>query len=533
VSVSPLVSVIIPCYNHGQYLHESVGSARDQSYPNIEVLVVDDGSTDNTREVCQALGVAFIHQSNQGLSAARNTGIEHSKGDYLVFLDADDWLYPGAIETNVSHLLHRPDLAFVSGWHDKVDQNKNRIKQDNQVVVNEKHFEHFLQGNYIGMHAAVMYARWIFDHYKFDTSLKACEDYDLYLNISRAHLVLNHDTKIAAYRIHRDNMSGNIPFMLEHVLKVLKSKEGLLKSEEEKNAYTNGIKIWKDYYADQFYQSLRNKYFKMEKLPTVRDEQFLLQNSVKHYLKVKQLKLKATLKKILPERAKKYLSKKGHYRSYIPTPGNVKAGDLERSTPFSRNFGYDRGGPVDRYYIENFLTENKSIIKGRVLEIGDNAYTLQFGGNQIVKSDVLHVYQANETVTFVGDLTNGSNIPDDAFDCIILTQTLHLIYDFKAALHTCYRILKPGGSLLLTVPGITHIDSGEWREHWLWAFTDKAMQKIFSEVFPTGKADIKTYGNVYIATTFLYGMSLQEVNKELLNEHDPSYQVIISVKITK
>jgi ubiquinone/menaquinone biosynthesis C-methylase UbiE len=136
-------------------------------------------------------------------------------------------------------------------------------------------------------------------------------------------------------------------------------------------------------------------------------------------------------------------------------------------------------------------------------------------------------------VTFIGDLTNAPQIPSDSFDCIILTQTLHLIYDFKAALHTCYRMLKPGGTLLLTVPGITHIDKDEWKEYWLWAFTNKSMEKIFQETFPKANVDIQTYGNVYVASAFLYGLGLPEVRKDFLDKHDPSYQVIISVKATK
>lgn len=221
------------------------------------------------------------------------------------------------------------------------------------------------------------------------------------------------------------------------------------------------------------------------------------------------------------------------YPNFRPAVGTVRAGDFDRTTPFSTQFGYDRGGPVDRYYIENFLQAHTSAIRGRVLEIGDNAYTLQFGGTRVTQSDVLHIHSDNPKATFVGNLSDAPHIPDDSFDCIVLTQTLHLIYDMKGALRTCERILKPGGVLLLTVPGISHIDHDEWNENWLWSFTAASLGRLLSELFPPDQVTINTYGNVFIATAFLYGMGMGEVTKKQLDFRDPHYQVIITAKVIK
>ena len=254
---TPLVSVIIPCYNHGRYLPEAFASIWQQAYPAIEVIVVDDGSVDNTKEVTQNTPhVTYIYQSNQGLSAARNTGIKNSHGEYLVFLDADDWLLPGAIATNVEYLQQNEHLAFVSGTHDKVFED-GRIIEEVQEVKGD-YYCHLLRGNYIGMHATVMYRRWVFEKFQYDTSQRNCEDYDLYLKIARKHPVLHHTQKIAAYRFHSSNMSGNIPAMLHGVLKVLKRQEGVLENEAEKKAYKEGQSIWKEYYCNQLYQAIRS-----------------------------------------------------------------------------------------------------------------------------------------------------------------------------------------------------------------------------------------------------------------------------------
>lgn len=230
---------------------------------------------------------------------------------------------------------------------------------------------------------------------------------------------------------------------------------------------------------------------------------------------------------------KRSLYKLGLTNNYNPPVGQVSLGDLNRVTPLCNNFGFNRGGAIDRYYIENFLKEKAAYIKGDVLEIGDNYYTMLFGGKNVLKSDILHVDEKNEAATIIGDISNAPHIADHSFDCIILTQTLHLIYDFKEALKTCYRILKPGGSLLLTVPGITPIDHGEWNSTWYWSFTDMAMDRLATETFPSSNSKVEYFGNVLVASSFLYGLGLPELKKEQLDVKDPFYQVIITVHSIK
>lgn len=201
--------------------------------------------------------------------------------------------------------------------------------------------------------------------------------------------------------------------------------------------------------------------------------------------------------------------------------------------PFSIQFGYDRGGPIDRYYIEQFLQAESASIKGRVLEIGDNDYTVRFGGAKVIQSDVLHIDNSNPGATFVGDLSTSTDLPSDGFDCIVLTQTLHLIYHYTKALENCFRILKPGGTLLVTVPGISHIAQDRWGDYWLWAFTESSMKRMLSEIFSQQNVTVNTHGNVWVAAAFLYGMGLPEMGKENMDFHDPHYQVIITAKAVK
>jgi glycosyltransferase involved in cell wall biosynthesis len=540
-SSMPLVSVIIPCYNHGKYLPDAIQSVYSQNHPQIEIIVVDDGSIDNTRSVClEHPKVTYIYQQNSGLSAARNTGIKHSKGEYLVFLDADDWLLDKAVSNNLEVLLKDADIAFVSGGH-QVCYEDNHHSKIVQYEVNENQYCRLLEGNYIGMHATVMYRRWVFDTFMFDTSLPYCEDYDLYLRIARKYKVSHHTKLIAAYRMHSNNMSANQSIMLQYTLLVLNKNEKDIQTQSEKESKNRGIAIWKNYYSFRIYEHLQHQLYTKKKSKFYNTEiKTLRDNAPKLYVnfKIKQIlffmsginrTIKNTLKKVLPNKIVKSIQKV----SYNQSLNRVNLGDLNRTTPFSTQFGYDRGGPVDRYYIENFLAENASLIKGRILEIGDNEYTLKFGGDKIEKSDILHIDDSNKKATFIGDLSDAPHLPSDSFDCIVLTQTLHLIYDYKAAIETCYRVLKPNGTLLLTVPGISHIAQDEWRKYWLWAFTNASMERIMQEHFPGNNVSINTYGNVLVASAFLYGMGLPEMKKEQMDYHDPHYQVIITVRATK
>jgi SAM-dependent methyltransferase len=216
-----------------------------------------------------------------------------------------------------------------------------------------------------------------------------------------------------------------------------------------------------------------------------------------------------------------------------PSVGWVRFGSLRRVAPISRAFGFDRGLPVDRYYIERFLSAHAADIQGDVLEIGDNTYTRRFGAERVTKSDVLHVSEGNPEATIVGDLTCAEHISPDSFDCVILTQTLHLIYDVRAALKTLFRILKPGVVLLATFPGISQISNDCWRESWYWAFTHLSARRLFEEIFPSANVRVEVAGNVLAAIAFLHGLAAEELRQEELDYQDSHYEVSVLVRAVK
>jgi SAM-dependent methyltransferase len=220
-------------------------------------------------------------------------------------------------------------------------------------------------------------------------------------------------------------------------------------------------------------------------------------------------------------------------RPVTPPPGHVRFGDLRRTTPISPDFGYARGGPVDRYYIEGFLARHAADIRGRVLEVGDATYTHRFGGSRVVQADVLHIDPDAAGVTFVGDLADGSMLPDAAFDCIVLTQTLQFILDYMAALRTLERILVPGGVVLVTVPGITRLDDDASGATWHYSFSPHTLREVCDAVFGEGTATIESHGNVLSAIAFLHGLGYEELTTAELDEQHVRYSIVNAARVVK
>ncbi|HET7816888.1 MAG TPA: hypothetical protein VFK58_04860 [Sphingomicrobium sp.] len=204
-------------------------------------------------------------------------------------------------------------------------------------------------------------------------------------------------------------------------------------------------------------------------------------------------------------------------------------GAAARTSPLCPDFGGSRGTPIDRYYIERFLADHSADVRGRVLEVGDDSYSRRFGAGRVTKQDVL---QLNERpgATIAGDLGKPGLLPAASFDCIILTQTLQLIYELEIAVDNLRSALAPGGTLLVTVPGISAIDRFEWRDSWYWSLTGTALRRLIERAFDPDDVTIATYGNLYAATTFLQGACVQEVSRRKLDLVDPAYPVTVGAR---
>src|SRR5262245_15363561 len=205
--LSNVVSVVIPCYNHAEFLGDAIESIMAQTCARSEVVVVDDGSTDRSAEVASRYsGVRFLSQRNQGAGAARNTGLKHVLGEFVVFLDADDRLLPHAFEAGLQCFAAHPECALVAGRCVYMNRDGTPQHTRHDPAVERDHYLRLLTSNYIFTPATVMLrAEAVRRIGGFKTRVSGSEDYDLYLRIARNHPIWCHDQEVAEYRQHETN----------------------------------------------------------------------------------------------------------------------------------------------------------------------------------------------------------------------------------------------------------------------------------------------------------------------------------------
>jgi SAM-dependent methyltransferase len=206
-------------------------------------------------------------------------------------------------------------------------------------------------------------------------------------------------------------------------------------------------------------------------------------------------------------------------------------GLLMRTGPVSRSWGFDRGLPIDRYFIETFLDEHRRHISGRVLEVKDDGYTRRFGAT-VRHAEVLDIDPGNPAATVVADLADAPQITDASYDCLLLTQVLHQVYDLHAAVAECRRILRPGGTLLATMPSVSRCSS-EPRDTDYWRITPSAADRLFGDVFGTENVEVEAHGNAVLGASFLMGVAVQEVPARQLRRHDPRFPVLVTIRATR
>ena len=509
------VAVVLTTYNDFDYLREAVSSVIAQRHPANEMIVVDDGSDVSPAPLLAEFPqVILLRQSNGGLASARNLGLYFARSRYISFLDADDRLEPNAIEAGLACFARTPEAAMIYGGHRRIRADGTPITIDLFRAVGEDAYADLLMGNCVGMHAAVLYRRDVLVELGgFADGVSGCEDYELYLRLARTYAIGSHPEVVAEYRWHGGNMCRNRRKMLRGVLAVLDRHPGHTRAQRK--AWRTGQRNWRDWY-----EIGQIEMWEGEKL------QPSMKRTLRRWASAVVIETKSMLGNIR-------LRLRSRARPAWPPPlGTVDFGQLESTRPISLDFGWDRGTPIDRYYIETFLARRAADIRGRVLEVGDDGYSRRFGGCQITGQDVLHLDEKNPNATITGDLTQPGVLPDGAFDCIVFTQTFQLIFDLKQAVTRLHAALRPGGVLLLTVPGISPIERDEWGDCWCWALTAVSIRKLFEPHFGT-ELEIRVDGNVFAATAFLQGVALEEIDRAKLDVHDPAYPVIITLRARK
>jgi glycosyltransferase involved in cell wall biosynthesis len=538
--VIPAVSIITIFLDAAAFLQEAIVSVFEQRFHDWELILVDDGSSDGSSDIARRHArehpervryVAHDGHANLGMSASRDLGVRHATGRYVAFIDADDVWMPNKLEEQVAILDAQPEAAMVYGLAEYWSSWSAPRDGDSLPPAGGTDYVHelgvpsralirppaLITRFFIAQDAAIpgptsVLVRRDAIHQVggFETSFRAAyEDQAFYAKICLRFPVIGVDTSWDRYRLRPRSATGG--------------------DEDSPGAYADRARFldWLSHYLTE--QGVRDPAM----LRALRIERWRSHHPRLARAAGRARRLAGVVaRRILPARVRRRAGGRGAARA--PTVGKVRFGDLRRRDPISRAFGFDRGQPIDRYYIEGFLSANAADIRGRVMEIGDPSYTQRFGGGRVTAIDVLDTSADNPRATIVGDLTDHRGLPTDAFDCIVLTQTLQFVYDIHAAVRTLLRLLRPGGIVLATVPGISPIsryEADRWGHHW--NLTVQSAARLFGTVFGPENISVAGHGNVLAAVAFLEGLAAGELEASELDNVDPDYPVIVSIRAVR
>ena len=253
-SSAPVVSVIIPCYNQAHFLPEAIESTLSQRNHAIEVVVVDDGSPDNIAEVVGRYPrIVFVRQENRGLAEARNSGFRAGKGEFVLFLDADDRLTPNAVESHLLCFAEHPQAGFVVGDIDHITLDGLHVGSPRWPLLEANHYEELLKANHVANTIAVMFRRSVIERTGgFKLSCSPAEDYELLLNAARLFPSAHHQTVVAYYRRHPSSISRKGTVMLRAMHRVMCLQWDVVKNDPRlMRAHRQGDRYWRDYFGRQ------------------------------------------------------------------------------------------------------------------------------------------------------------------------------------------------------------------------------------------------------------------------------------------
>jgi glycosyltransferase involved in cell wall biosynthesis len=525
LSVPPTVSVIVPFLDEERFLDEAVESVLAQTIDTWELLLVDDGSVDGSPAVARNLARAdaarityLQHEGdlNRGMSASRNLGLAHARGRYLAFLDADDVWVERKLEEQVELLEAAPDASLVYGaaewWYSWTGLSEDAGRDevwwpfpDEGVVEGTRALVSLLRAAAPTTTTSLVRSEAAARVGGFEEGFRDMhEDQAFFAKLCLLGPVIASSSCWYRWRQHRDSCCAV--------------------------SLDDGAWPWqRRRFFDWLAFVLRGARVEDRELWTALEEE---RGKIDTQLAAMGSTPTTTSDRSARRRSGPARSRRPTLRARRRSPGAVALGDLRRTEPISREWGFDRGTPIDRRYIEEFLERHAADVRGRVLEVGDDEYTRRFGGNRVALRDVLHV-RKHPRATIVADLASAGHLPDGTWDCIILTQTLQLIYELPAAIEAVHRILTPSGVVLATVPGITHTGDAEFGSSWCWSLTTRSAKRLFEHAFGEGAVEVEGHGNVLAAVAFLEGLAAEELSAEELAVHDPAYDVTIAVRAVK
>jgi glycosyltransferase involved in cell wall biosynthesis len=515
------VTIVIITYNHARYLAAAIESVLAQTVAATAIIVVDDGSKDDPASVVARFpGVRILSQVNQGPSAARNTGLHATTTRYVGFLDADDTLAPTMIEANLTLFDEQPDCSFVYGGYALTDDAGSVTSVPPMRWPGEDAYATFLRHNAVGMLGTVLFRTdRLLDVGGFDPTLRVSEDYAAFIQLARSHPVHATTEILAYYRRHGENTSNNIPMMLSIVISALEREREYASSRPEWTAaLEEGLAHFRSYYLDTQFHQMRLA----AGVPGAAGPAW------KRMFEVLRMAPRAALP-ILFNRARNRL--RTIARS-LPVRRDPWRG-LRRLTPVERFVREKDNTPIDRHYVQEFLAGEEHAVSGRVVVVGHRSHGHTFGTPSVIGADLLARTGVEGMEIEVDAIRSGSVPPPDSADAIVIAQALHLVPDPESVVEALHRALKPGGTLLVTVPFVAKIDRFDWGRTPHWSIAPGALRNLLCGPFSARSVEIRNYGSILTTIAFVRGASAQAMKAADLEANDPAFPVVVAAVARK
>lgn len=473
----PRITVVIACCDQGTELAETLESVRCQTSPEDELILVDDGSTDlftlRMLDWYSDTGCQVLRTKGIGATGARAAGLERARAPIVFALGADQTIAPTYIPRALQTLAINLDSAFVS----------------------------------CGIHDEGTGFAWLPDTTELPGIL-ACPRVAFPV-VRRAAL-----SKVGGYDtafMHPEQADWDLVIRL-----AVQGQKGTMLAEPLLTRHVRRRQ-------EEASSTGQNQ----APYPTVRDV------IAKHAGTIAGYWTETIVGHEMQRRRLQAVLEPPKLQSPSASPlAPVEWGGLRRLEPVSRLWGVDRGQPIDRYYIARFLEQHRQDIRGRVLEVKDPGYTQAYGQG-VEASDIVDIARDNPAATLVRDLAVKDSLPENTYDCFILTQTIHVIYDTRRVLENAARTLRPGGVVLATLPCVSRVDYESGLLGDFWRFTPAAVMRLFQEAFGDGQVEVQSFGNVLVCCAFLMGLASGELTSAELDHSDPYFPLLVCVRAVK
>jgi peptidoglycan/xylan/chitin deacetylase (PgdA/CDA1 family)/glycosyltransferase involved in cell wall biosynthesis len=497
---TPEVSIIAMAIGPERLVARALESALSQTAPQCELVVVHDRPDDESARLrlLSLIGereVRFVAAGAMTPGAARNIGVHHSRGPWFAVVDGGEALPADYLVTAQQALARHPNVSFAVAWG-----TPPYVGSEDPASVVEPVDPARLAAGPWNYGSTIVAQRSAFDRQGgFDDTLPDLVEWDLLLTFTRAG-ASGVALPVQLSRHWQDDVRLRELVRPNRYLPAMRSI--VKKHRPDFDRFLPSVLVERERTARRLWQHERE-------------------------LVARRDRARAELTRMLDEVSRLRAELAQHGRR------TLEFEDLRRLTPISRNWGLDRGLPIDRHYIHAFMTAHALDVRGHTLEMLDSELAHQYGGDRIEQCDVLDIDPGNHRATIVADLRVADQLPSETYDCFILTQTIHLIDDMPRALAAAYRVLKPGGVLLATLPSasMVAVEYGRRGDHW--RVTEAGARALCEPVFGASNVETRARGNVLTITAFLYGLSCDDLDPQELDADDPAYPLLVTVRARK